>query len=112
MVFENVDMNNMTLYVPAGSKALYQAADYWNEFKEIIEMENEFEPTDISLLENAIYVEPVEVLSGATIDLDVKMKNALTAVGCSFTLILPEGVRLEKDADGDVVYELDRRARK
>ena len=112
MVFENVDMNNMTLYVPAGSKALYQAADYWNEFKEIIEMENEFEPTDISLLENAIYVEPVEVQSGVTIDLDVKLKNALTAVGCSFTLILPEGVRLEKDADGDIVFELDGRARK
>ena len=28
---------NATLYVPAGSKAAYQAADYWNEFKRIIE---------------------------------------------------------------------------
>ena len=28
---------NAILYVPAGSKALYEAADYWNEFKEIVE---------------------------------------------------------------------------
>ena len=28
-----------TLYVPAGSKAAYEAADYWKEFKEIIEYE-------------------------------------------------------------------------
>ena len=27
-----------TLYVPAGSKAAYEAADYWKDFKEIIEM--------------------------------------------------------------------------
>ena len=26
---------NATLYVPAGSKAVYEAADYWNDFKEI-----------------------------------------------------------------------------
>ena len=30
---------NATLYVPAGSKAAYQAADYWKEFKEIRELE-------------------------------------------------------------------------
>lgn len=30
---------NATLYVPAGSKAAYEEADYWKEFKEIVEME-------------------------------------------------------------------------
>ena len=30
---------NATLYVPNGSKAAYEAADYWKEFKEIIEMD-------------------------------------------------------------------------
>ena len=29
---------NATLYVPKGSKAAYEAADYWKEFKEIIEL--------------------------------------------------------------------------
>ena len=32
---------NATLYVPIGSKALYQVADYWKEFKNIIEMDEE-----------------------------------------------------------------------
>ena len=31
---------NATLYVPAGSKAAYEEASVWNEFKEIIEIEN------------------------------------------------------------------------
>ena len=29
---------NATLYVPAGCKSAYEAADYWKEFKEIVEM--------------------------------------------------------------------------
>ena len=37
-VFSN--RSNATLYVPAGSREAYQAAGYWKEFKEIIEIEN------------------------------------------------------------------------
>ena len=37
-VFSNYD--NATLYVPAGSKAAYEAADYWKEFKAIVEFPN------------------------------------------------------------------------
>lgn len=37
-VFSN--RSNATLYVPKGCKAAYQAADYWKEFKEIIEFPN------------------------------------------------------------------------
>ena len=36
-VFTN--RTNATLYVPQGSKSAYQAADYWKEFKEIIEID-------------------------------------------------------------------------
>ena len=41
---------NATLYVPAGCKAAYEAADYWKEFKEIIEMDPVI--TDLSELSN------------------------------------------------------------
>ena len=37
-VFSN--SSSATLYVPVGSKATYEAADYWKEFKDIIEMED------------------------------------------------------------------------
>ena len=36
-VFSN--RTNATLYVPQGSKEAYKAADYWKEFKEIIEID-------------------------------------------------------------------------
>ena len=99
------------MYVPAGSKAAYEAADYWKEFKEIIEIEDD-SATDISEMEDVIYVEPLSGLVGTAIDLPVKMRNELTPVGCSFKLTLPEGLRLQTDADGDVVYELGSRAKK
>ena len=102
---------NATLYVPIGSKAAYEAADYWKEFKEIVEIEDDSD-TDISQMENVIYTEPTSGLAGTTIGLCVKMKNMLTPVGCSFKLTLPEGLRLQTDADGDVVYELGSRAKK
>ena len=35
-IFQN--RGNATLYVPAGSKSAYEAADHWKEFKEIVEM--------------------------------------------------------------------------
>lgn len=37
-VFYNVDKNKCTLYVPAGSKSLYQAANQWKDFVNIVEV--------------------------------------------------------------------------
>ncbi|MBR2771195.1 MAG: leucine-rich repeat protein [Bacteroidales bacterium] len=44
---------NATLYVPVGSKALYEAADYWKEFKEIVEFSSE-PITNLMVVANAI----------------------------------------------------------
>lgn len=51
-ITENTFSNrtNATLYVPYGCKAKYQAANYWKEFKEIIEMDPVI--TDLSELSN------------------------------------------------------------
>jgi len=37
-VFSNIDKYNCTLYVPYGSKAAYQEANQWKDFKNIVEM--------------------------------------------------------------------------
>ena len=37
--FSYTTYENATLYVPTGSKAAYQAADYWKDFTNIVEME-------------------------------------------------------------------------
>ena len=39
LAFDDFDITNITLYVPAGSKAAYEAADYWKDFGTIVEME-------------------------------------------------------------------------
>ena len=45
---------NVTLYVPKGSKAAYQETDYWKEFKEIIEQDIQGTQENIMLI-NGIY---------------------------------------------------------
>lgn len=37
--FANVDKNNCTLYIPKGSKSLYQKTTGWKEFKNIVEVD-------------------------------------------------------------------------
>lgn len=74
--------------------------------------ETPVEDTDISQLDNAIYIEATEGLVGSTIDLCVKVKNVLTPVGCSLKLKLPDGLSLKTDEDGDIIYTLNDRARK
>ena len=106
--FDNLP-SDAILYVPIGCKAAYEATNNWKGFKEIVEMEDD---TDISQMENVIYTEPTRGIAGTTLDLCMKMKNVLTPVGCSFKLTLPEELRLLTDADGDVVYELGSRAKK
>lgn len=109
---------NSILYVPFGCKAAYKDADYWKDFKEIVELEedseldDEIEVTDISSLSDAIYIDPMEGGAGDIVKMEIRLKNVTTPVGCSFSLTLPEGFRLAKDEDNDIIYELDRRAKK
>lgn len=90
---------NATLYVPAGSKTAYEAADYWKEFKEIIEIGGS-DDTDISQLDNVIYIENIEAFAGKQQTLSVKMKNTAEIQGFGFDLYLPDGVTVATDEDG------------
>ena len=55
---------NATLYVPVGSKTAYEAADYWKEFKEIVEIN----PTGIQSIENTQSAEGLETGNWYTLD--------------------------------------------
>ena len=89
LVFSDVNKNTCILYVPFGSKSVYESAQGWNEFKNIVEMD-----TDIFALDNAIYVEQVEGRIGSTMDIPVKMKNDFDVRGFQFTMELPEGATI------------------
>lgn len=81
---ENVFSNraNATLYVPAGSKANYEAADYWKQFGTIVEMVG-------------LYSVNHTANRGAEFDLPILMENGNEAITAfQFDVVLPEGVTL------------------
>ena len=97
---------NATLQVPCPSKKLYQAADYWNEFKKIVEF---YTPTDISQKDNAIYIQPRTVLHGKNFKVEICMKNDQPATAYSFDLVLPEGVTVAQDENNQYMDVLSDR---
>ena len=107
------DYDNATLYVPYGCKAAYETADYWKNFKEIVEMESaSLEMTDISQTDYAVYVENTEAFTGRQATLSVKMKNAAAVQTIQFDLCLPEGVSVVDNEDGELVTASKERIKK
>lgn len=78
-------------------------ANYWKEFKEIVEVSDY---TDVSALDNVIYVEPMEVRTGTEAVISFKMKNTAAIRGFQFDLYLPEGVTVVKSNNGKIQGQL------
>ena len=89
--------DNATLYVPVGSKAAYEVASYWKDFMKIVEP-----VTDISEIDNVIYMDETEALAGTEATLSIKMKNTAAIRGFQFDLYLPEGVTVAKSTNGKI----------
>ena len=58
------------------------------------------EDTDISTLDNTLYINNVESFAGKELTLSVRMKNTVQAEGFNFDLYLPEGVSILQDEEG------------
>ena len=102
--FENINAS-ATLYVPYGTKALYEATSGWNSIENIVEME--IETTDISKMDNAIYLDDAEAIADdGRATLVVKMKNNVVAEGFHFDLYLPEGCSFALNEEGKLDVEL------
>ena len=56
--------------------------------------------TDITQLNNVVYIENVEANAGKQLTLSVKMKNNVEVQGFGFDLYLPDGVTIAEDEDG------------
>ena len=74
---------NATLYVPMGCGEAYLAADYWNEFKQIVEFcdvngDARLDVADITLLVNIVagYDAPDEIRRAADINGDGEVTTA------------------------------------
>lgn len=88
-----------TLYVPQGSKAAYEAADYWKEFKEIVEI------TESSYLEVADTVG----YSGKQLVLPIELKNTDEIAGVQFKLTLPAGVSVALNSKNKLMFSKTER---
>ena len=62
--------------------------------------------TDISGLDNVMYVEPLKCKSGIQINLPILMKNSAEIRGFQFNLYLPEGLTIAKNAKGKLLASL------
>ena len=62
--------------------------------------------TDISGLDNVVYVEPMKCKSGIQINLPILMKNSAEIRGFQFNLYLPEGLTIAKNAKGKLLASL------
>ena len=93
-----------TLYVPQGTKAAYQEANYWKEFKEIIELTSFGEPTD-----NTLQLTGVDAYKGKQVQLPVALNNQHEITAFQFDLYLPNGVSVAKKSNGKMMIETTER---
>lgn len=62
--------------------------------------------TDITTMDNIIYVEPFNAAAGTQMQMSIKMKNTAAIRGFQFDLFLPEGVTAAKSAKGKILASL------
>jgi|GEM_PF-1477192 len=106
-VFTN--RTNATLYVPTGSKAAYESADYWKEFKEIVEIEVlDGNYSDLDDFDNVVYMESFRTDPGEEIELPILLKNQTAGdiSGFEFYLHLPTGISPVLDDEGFPIVTL------
>ena len=65
--------------------------------------------TDISQLDNAIYLDEVEAIKGNQLTIEIKLKNAQPATAYVFDLVLPNGITVAKNAQGKYIDALSDR---
>lgn len=80
---------NATLYLPAGAKKAYKAAPIWKEFKETVEAEH-----------NTVYSYDLTAYLGVPTEMDINLENWDPFTAYQFDIVLPNGITLEKKADG------------
>ena len=70
---------------------------------------NEVAVTDISQLDNAIYVVPIKACSGGKAQMVIRLKNANAVSAYNFDMVLPEGVTVAQNAQGKYIDALSDR---
>lgn len=75
----------------------------------VAEKPTEIVVTDISQMDNAIYIEPFSALVGGDVNIDICLKNAEAATAYVFDLVLPEGITVALNDKGKYIDALSDR---
>ena len=99
--FDAVPFASATLHVPYPALNDYRTTAPWSDFGTIVAIEGTepdiaLSPADITVRGGQQVKLPIELNNGTDIDV----------VGISFTLVLPDGVSVAEDNDGDPVFAL------
>lgn len=62
--------------------------------------------TDVSTLENVIYISPFTATAGSQMNISIQMKNSVSIRGFQFDLYLPEGVTVVTNSNGRIKSSL------
>ena len=75
----------------------------------VTEKPTEIVVTDISQIDNAIYIEPFSALVGGNVNIEICLKNAEAATAYVFDLVLPDGVTVATNSSGKYIDALSDR---
>ena len=89
-----------SIYDLAGNKGEIMQVFQTDKPVKVVTNGNQTDITDISALDNVIYIDPMEASAGSDVTLSVNMKNTVPMEGFSFDLYLPEGMEFQTDEDG------------
>ncbi len=105
-VFQYVQ-DDITLHVPAGTKAKYEATHGWNYFKTIVEMEP---AGPVLTTDEVIAADDTETVVGKTTTVGINLTNTSTDLTAyQFDLTLPAGITLAVNDKGKyLVTKSDR----
>lgn len=70
---------------------------------------NNVNVTDISKLDNAVYINPIIASKGSKVRANIQLKNADAATAYVFDIVLPDGVTIAKNDKGKYLDELSDR---
>ena len=93
-----------TLYVPKGTKTLYEAKTGWNKIANIVEMGSTPTPTT-----ERLYSSDISAYKGTQVVLPIILENEQTIAGFQFDMQLPSGFSVVKNGN-DYLASLTNRA--
>ena len=111
--FTNTEKQDVEIGINiASTTANWVAADNFRlYYQDPNHQEPEIDVTDISQLDNAVYIEPFEGRVSNDVNIEVRLKNVEEATSYGFELVLPEGMSIATEADGSFDEQVTLSAR-